>query len=100
MLDFRYRLEYLLLRLIIGFVLLFPLDVAVPLSAKIWRTLASRGRRHQRALDNLARAFPEKSQEEREAIASAMWENLGRVMAEMNATAAHFSEKARQFNQR
>ena len=39
-------------------------------------------RRHQRALDNLAIAFPEKSLAEREAIALGMWENLGRVMAE------------------
>jgi KDO2-lipid IV(A) lauroyltransferase len=39
-------------------------------------------RRHKRALANLAIAFPEKSDAEREAIARAMWENLGRVMAE------------------
>lgn len=39
-------------------------------------------KRHNRALDNLRIAFPEKSEKQREAIALAHWENLGRVMAE------------------
>jgi KDO2-lipid IV(A) lauroyltransferase len=39
-------------------------------------------KRHRRALDNLAIAFPEKPQAERVRIATAHWENLGRVMAE------------------
>lgn len=78
----RYRLEYFLLRVIIEFVRLFPLDKAVETSARLWRILAPRGRRHRRALANLARAYPEKTAEEREQIALAMWENLGRVMAE------------------
>lgn len=78
----RYFLEYLLLRLIIAFVRLFPLDTAVPLSAKIWGMLAPYGRRHKRALANLAKAYPEKTEEERQTIALAMWKNLGRVMAE------------------
>ncbi|MEM7398484.1 MAG: lipid A biosynthesis acyltransferase, partial [Pseudomonadota bacterium] len=38
--------------------------------------------RHKRALANLERAFPEKSLEERERIAVAAWDNLGRVMVE------------------
>lgn len=80
--SFQYLLEYALLRVIIAFVRLFPLDTAVALSAWLWRRLAPYGRRHKRALDNLALAFPEKSAEEREAIALKMWENLGRVMAE------------------
>lgn len=78
----RYFLEYCLLRLIIAFVRLFPLDTAVSLSAKIWGVLAPRGRRHRRALANLEKAYPKKTPEEREQIARAMWENLGRVMAE------------------
>jgi KDO2-lipid IV(A) lauroyltransferase len=82
--DLQFRIEYLFLRGVAGFVRAFPLDLAVPLSAKIWRHVApvvSR-QRHQRALANLAIAFPEKSAEERRAIALAHWENLGRVMAE------------------
>lgn len=82
--DLRHRLEYVILRGIIAFVRAFPLSVAVRLSAKAWRWLAptvSR-KRHQRALANLAIAFPEKSVAERERIAIKHWENLGRVMAE------------------
>ena len=81
-LQIRYWLEYAVLRAIIGLIRIMPLDTAVKFSAFWWRKLAARGRRHKRALDNLKIAFPEKSDEEREAIAIAMWENLGRVMAE------------------
>ena len=82
--DLQFRLEYALLRLIVGFVRAFPLEVATTLSAKAWRVLAPRinPKRHSRALANLAIAFPEKSEAERRAIALAHWENLGRVMAE------------------
>ena len=80
--DLRYRLEYALLRLVVGAVRLFPLDTASWLSGRVWRLLAPHGRRHRRALGNLARAFPEMSEAERERIARAMWENLGKVMAE------------------
>jgi KDO2-lipid IV(A) lauroyltransferase len=80
--DLRYRLEYAGLRLVAALVRAVPLELAGNVSAKIWRLIAPYDRRHQRALDNLAIAFPEKSQAERQAIALAMWENLGRVMAE------------------
>jgi Kdo2-lipid IVA lauroyltransferase/acyltransferase len=70
------------LRALIGFVRLFPIDVAGSISARLWRLIAPHNRRHKRALANLERAFPDKSREEREAIALHMWENLGRVMAE------------------
>jgi len=80
--DLRYRLEYYGLRLIAGLVRAVPIDVAVDVSAKAWRAIARHDRRHKRALANLAIAFPEKSEAEREAIALAMWANLGRVMAE------------------
>ena len=59
-----------------------PIDVASNVSGRIWRLVAPYDRRHQRALDNLAIAFPAMSLQEREAIALAMWENIGRVMAE------------------
>jgi Kdo2-lipid IVA lauroyltransferase/acyltransferase len=80
--DLRYRLEYLGLRFLIGMVRLLPLDVAATISGKAWRVIAPFNRRHKRALSNLAIAFPEKSLEERERIARAAWENLGRVMVE------------------
>ena len=80
--DMRYRLEYLGLRFLIGMVRLFPIDFAGNVSAKLWRFFGSRNRRHKRALANLERAFPEGTPEERERIALAAWENLGRVMVE------------------
>jgi KDO2-lipid IV(A) lauroyltransferase len=82
--DLQFRLEYLALRLVAGFVRALPLNVATQASAWVWRRLAPtiNPKRHQRALDNLAIAFPEKSEEERRAIALAHWENLGRVMVE------------------
>lgn len=80
--DLRYRLEYAGLRFLIGMVRLIPLDLACNISAKAWRFFGKRNRRHSRALANLERAFPERTPEERERIALAAWENLGRVMVE------------------
>ena len=82
LLDLRYRLEYAALRTLVGLVRTMPLDVAVAVSARLWRIVAPWQRRHRRALENLAIAFPDRTPSEREAIALAMWENLGRVMAE------------------
>jgi Kdo2-lipid IVA lauroyltransferase/acyltransferase len=82
LLDWRYRAEYGGLRLIVAGVRALPLDDAVRISAWCWRTIAPWQRRHTRALNNLAIAFPEKSHADRELIARAMWANLGRVMAE------------------
>jgi len=82
--DLQFRLEYALLRAIVGLVRLLPLETAAATSAKAWRLLAPRidPKRHARALDNLAIAFPEKPEAERLEICMAHWENLGRVMAE------------------
>jgi KDO2-lipid IV(A) lauroyltransferase len=80
--DLRYRLEYALLMVLVGIVRLMRVDTAAAVSSRIWGLVAPRLRRHRRALDNLAIAFPEKTVAEREAIARAMWANLGRVMAE------------------
>ena len=81
-LRIRYWIEYFILRLIIALIRVMPLDTAVRFSAYWWGKLAAKGRRHERALANLAIAFPEKTEAEREAIAVEMWKNLGRVMAE------------------
>lgn len=82
--DLQFRLEYVLLRLVVGTVRAFPLHVATSLSARAWRWLAPivNPKRHRRALDNLAIAFPQKTPAERQRIALKHWENLGRVMAE------------------
>lgn len=82
--DLQFRLEYIALRGIVGLVRLLPLEFATAASARAWRVLAPvvNPKRHNRALANLAIAFPEKSDAERQAICMAHWENLGRVMAE------------------
>lgn len=82
LLDLRYRLEYAGLRAIIAGIRALPLETATRVSAFFWRLIAPRLRRHKRALENLAIAFPNMAPEKREAIAYAMWANLGRVMAE------------------
>jgi KDO2-lipid IV(A) lauroyltransferase len=82
--DVQFRIEYVALRLVVGAVRALPLGVATRLSARAWRWLAplASPKRHRRALDNLAIAFPEMSPVERRRIAMEHWENLGRVMAE------------------
>jgi len=82
--DLQFRLEYALLRTIVAGVRAVPLDRAAAFSARWWRRLAPivSPKRHKRALANLAIAFPDKTPQERERIALAAWENLGRVMAE------------------
>jgi KDO2-lipid IV(A) lauroyltransferase len=82
--DLQFRLEYVLLRAIVGLVRLLPLEMATAASARAWRALAPRinPKRHARALANLAIAFPDKTDAERRTICMAHWENLGRVMAE------------------
>jgi Kdo2-lipid IVA lauroyltransferase/acyltransferase len=80
--DARYRLEYAALRAIAALVRLGPLEVATHISASLWTLIAPKLHRHQRALANLAIAYPEKNLAEREEIARAMWGNLGRVMVE------------------
>jgi KDO2-lipid IV(A) lauroyltransferase len=82
--DLQFRFEYVLLRLVIGIVRVLPLDLATGLSARAWRSLAPivNPKRHRRALENLAQAFPDMSEAERQRICRAHWENLGRVMVE------------------
>jgi len=83
LIDLRQRVEYAVLRLLAGVIRALPLEMAAGISGRLWRLIAPLNRRrHARALANLAIAFPDKTPRERERIARAMWENLGRVMAE------------------
>jgi Kdo2-lipid IVA lauroyltransferase/acyltransferase len=74
--------EYFVFRLTAAAAAALPLELASRLSGLGWRLVAPRLKRHQRALDALAFAFPEKSLAERERIALGMWDNLGRTFAE------------------
>src|SRR3954463_2670435 len=76
--DLQFRIEYVALRFVAGIFRTLPLNAATRASAYAWSKLAPivNPKRHRRALENLAIAFPEKSPEERLQIALAHWENL------------------------
>ncbi len=78
----KYRLEYGVVRAVASLLALLPLETASNLSAWLWRRIAPRLKRHQRALANLAAAFPDMPAPERERLACDMWEVLGRIFAE------------------
>jgi len=59
-----------------------PARKAIRFADTIARKIGPRTHRHKLALQNLELAFPEKSKEEREAIALDMWGNMARLMAE------------------
>jgi Kdo2-lipid IVA lauroyltransferase/acyltransferase len=82
LLDLRHRLEFGVVLAIALIMRAMPLDTATAFSARVWRFIAPKTRRHRRAMKNLAKAMPEKCEAEREAIALGMWDNLGRVTAE------------------
>lgn len=74
--------EYAGFRVIAGVAAALPLETASNFSGWCWRTVAPRLKRHKRALDNLAIAFPQLALAERDRIARDSWENLGRTFAE------------------
>jgi KDO2-lipid IV(A) lauroyltransferase len=78
----RYGAEAALFLAFMGFFRLIGLDAASTAGGFIGRVIFARTRVTRRARDNLALAFPEKSAAEREAIVRAMWDNLGRTVAE------------------
>ena len=80
--DLKYRLEYGVVRAVAWLVARLPLETASSLSGWVWRKVAPRLKRHERALHHLAAAFPDMSAAERERVACDMWEVLGRTFAE------------------
>lgn len=80
--DWRDRVEAALAWLAFRFFGLLPLDLASALGGWLGRTIGYRLPVTRRARRNLARAYPEKSEAERESIIRRMWDNLGRTAAE------------------
>ena len=78
----RHRIEYGALRLALALARLLPIEWLAASGSFLVGTLGPRLRQNRRALSNLAIAFPEKSEAERQAIARAMWANMGRTFAE------------------
>jgi Kdo2-lipid IVA lauroyltransferase/acyltransferase len=80
--DLRYRVEYAAFRLLRMTVGALPVEAVSRASGMGWRLVAPHLYRQERALRNLALAYPEMSPKERKRIAADMWENLGRIFAE------------------
>lgn len=78
----RYGAEAALFFLFMGLFRLLGLDRASALGGWIGRNVLSRLPPDRVARANLAAAFPEKTAAERDRIRMAMWDNLGRVVAE------------------
>ena len=78
----RHRFEYIVFLAVVAAIRALPLERASRWSGASWRLVAPRMRRHQRALNHLSAAFPEKSAAQIQALALGMWDNLGRTFAE------------------
>ena len=78
----KFEAEYLGFRVVAWLLSALPLETASNVTAALWQAVAPRLKRQRRALAHLALAFPEKSAEEREALARQMWGHLGRTFAE------------------
>lgn len=76
-------LEALMLHALLIFFRSLPLDTGSAIGGFIGRTCGPFVSAHRIALDNLRLAFPEKTEAERATIARGMWDNLGRVIAEL-----------------
>ncbi|MFB2551707.1 lipid A biosynthesis lauroyl acyltransferase [Ensifer soli] len=61
---------------------LFPADAAIGFADRFARWVGPKTRRHRLTLVNLRNAFPEKSEEEIQAIALESWGSMGRLAAE------------------
>ena len=84
----RYRLEFLLFKTILWILRHLSLDAASTAVGALFRTIGPHLRLNARAERNLRRAFPEMPPEEVSRVIRAMWEHLGRVVAEY----AHLEE--------
>jgi Kdo2-lipid IVA lauroyltransferase/acyltransferase len=78
----RYLAEAAVFRAFMAGFRLLGVDGASAVGGFIGRQIFARTRVTKRARDNLKAAFPEKGEAEIDAIIAAMWDNLGRVIAE------------------
>jgi KDO2-lipid IV(A) lauroyltransferase len=89
-------LEAAVLALVWGLLALLPTDRASELGRAVARRVGPRLRKHRHVLRNLAFAVPERTPEEREAIAREVWGSLGAVFAEL----PHLGRIAREWEER
>lgn len=92
--QLRYYLEAFFTLLAYGLLRSLPLAAASAFGGWIARSIGPLTRVHQVALQNLSRAMPELSEDERRIIALRMWDNLGRVFAEYPHLASDAMKKS------
>ena len=80
--NFRNRVEAALARAAFGFFGVLPLDAASALGGWLGTAVGYRLPVTRRARRNLAAAYPDMSEAEREGVLKRMWNNLGRTTAE------------------
>jgi Kdo2-lipid IVA lauroyltransferase/acyltransferase len=76
-------LEAAIAYLLLGFFRILPPDIASAIGGKVCRAIGPLTSLSHRVDRNLRIAFPEMSELERKAVAAGMWDNLGRVLAEL-----------------
>jgi KDO2-lipid IV(A) lauroyltransferase len=80
--DIYYRLQAVAARAGMAMFGALPLDAASWLGGFLARKIGPLTGAHKTAVQNIAVAFPEKTQAERRDIVTAMWDNIGRTVAE------------------
>ena len=79
----RFLIEYILLHIIRLILVLIPYNMAIELGASLGRMAAKIiTKRFRLTVDNIQKAFPEKSQKESQTIALKSWENMAMVTVE------------------
>ncbi|SDG48012.1 lysophospholipid acyltransferase family protein [Roseospirillum parvum] len=79
----KWGLEAAALGLAFGLFRLLPVDAASALGGRLGRAIGPRSGVHRVGRRNLAAALPELDEARREAVLRGMWDNLGRVIAEV-----------------
>src|SRR4051812_40754951 len=79
----QYLIEAALLRILFTAFRTLPLDIASFTGGFIARSVGPFLSAHRTASRNLSLAFPDMKREEKYRLLSAMWDNLGRVAAEL-----------------
>ncbi|MBP1851131.1 lipid A biosynthesis lauroyl acyltransferase [Rhizobium halophytocola] len=77
--------QWLIAQLVFGLLSalkILPADFAIDMADRLMRWIGPKTSRHRLMLTNLANAFPEKDEAERQRIAHAAWGHMGRMAAE------------------
>lgn len=93
----RYILEYIIVSIFYALFYILPVDIASWLGGKFGELAGLISKTTKTAMRNLDLCYPEKSKEWKKNVVRGMWNNLGRVFAEMpywkNATSEMFRKR-------